>query len=389
MKQRWKDLNLCTGTSCDGMVRGRAADIDGGRKSGDAGHPGRGAPRDRRSGVRPWAEIADPVLGGLHRRSRERPSPGDRGVPGVPHCRLLRRRAGPHRPARRWLRGRPGVADQRTRPDHHRVPGGGARVRGGGRPGRGYRRLLRAQHQRPRGRGRADRRRVPGLLPARVPPQARQVGARLAEAEGRSEEARPEGPGEARVHARGGLYDGSSPSQEGEGRQRGQEGRARSGGLPRPRLRPRRDRHPATRHRLRLRAAAEGPHEGGRGGRVRRGTHPAARARQLRRAGRKARPGHRGHPSGHRHRVPVRRGGGIPRCAGGSPHLARGRARARLAARGGPGSRGGARSGQRGDRVGVAAIRGAAGRRSPALYPDPHRPRRAGGGARGRGPSPP
>src|SRR5262245_27447114 len=31
VKQRWKDLNLCTGTSCDGMVRGRAADIDGRR----------------------------------------------------------------------------------------------------------------------------------------------------------------------------------------------------------------------------------------------------------------------------------------------------------------------------------------------------------------------
>ena len=33
MKQRWKDLNLCSGTSCDGMVRGRAADIDGRRKT--------------------------------------------------------------------------------------------------------------------------------------------------------------------------------------------------------------------------------------------------------------------------------------------------------------------------------------------------------------------
>jgi VWFA-related protein len=32
VKQRWKDLNLCTGTSCDGMVRGRAAEIDGSRK---------------------------------------------------------------------------------------------------------------------------------------------------------------------------------------------------------------------------------------------------------------------------------------------------------------------------------------------------------------------
>ena len=28
VKQRWKDLNLCTGTSCEGMVRDRAADLD-------------------------------------------------------------------------------------------------------------------------------------------------------------------------------------------------------------------------------------------------------------------------------------------------------------------------------------------------------------------------
>lgn len=28
VKARWKDANLCSGTSCDGMVRGRAADID-------------------------------------------------------------------------------------------------------------------------------------------------------------------------------------------------------------------------------------------------------------------------------------------------------------------------------------------------------------------------
>src|SRR5262249_36170808 len=33
VKARWKDLNLCTGTSCDGMVRGRAADIDSTRRS--------------------------------------------------------------------------------------------------------------------------------------------------------------------------------------------------------------------------------------------------------------------------------------------------------------------------------------------------------------------
>ena len=32
VKQRWKDLNLCTGTSCDGMVRERAADVDGQRR---------------------------------------------------------------------------------------------------------------------------------------------------------------------------------------------------------------------------------------------------------------------------------------------------------------------------------------------------------------------
>jgi VWFA-related protein len=33
VKARWKDLNLCTGTSCDGMVRGRAADLDAERKT--------------------------------------------------------------------------------------------------------------------------------------------------------------------------------------------------------------------------------------------------------------------------------------------------------------------------------------------------------------------
>ncbi len=33
VKQRWKDANLCTGTSCDGMVRGRAADLDGQQKA--------------------------------------------------------------------------------------------------------------------------------------------------------------------------------------------------------------------------------------------------------------------------------------------------------------------------------------------------------------------
>ena len=33
VKQRWKDANLCTGTSCEGMVRGRAADLDGQRKA--------------------------------------------------------------------------------------------------------------------------------------------------------------------------------------------------------------------------------------------------------------------------------------------------------------------------------------------------------------------
>ena len=32
VKQRWKDLNLCTGTSCEGMVRDRAADQDATRK---------------------------------------------------------------------------------------------------------------------------------------------------------------------------------------------------------------------------------------------------------------------------------------------------------------------------------------------------------------------
>jgi len=32
VKQRWKDLNLCTGTSCDGMVRDRAADLDNTRR---------------------------------------------------------------------------------------------------------------------------------------------------------------------------------------------------------------------------------------------------------------------------------------------------------------------------------------------------------------------
>ena len=33
VKARWKDMNLCTGTSCDGMVRGRAADIDMARRN--------------------------------------------------------------------------------------------------------------------------------------------------------------------------------------------------------------------------------------------------------------------------------------------------------------------------------------------------------------------
>jgi VWFA-related protein len=33
VKQRWKDLNLCSGTSCEGMVRDQAADIDGNRRS--------------------------------------------------------------------------------------------------------------------------------------------------------------------------------------------------------------------------------------------------------------------------------------------------------------------------------------------------------------------
>ncbi|HEY2944574.1 MAG TPA: VWA domain-containing protein [Vicinamibacteria bacterium] len=33
VKQRWKDLNLCTGSSCEGMVRDRAADLDGTRRS--------------------------------------------------------------------------------------------------------------------------------------------------------------------------------------------------------------------------------------------------------------------------------------------------------------------------------------------------------------------
>ena len=32
VKARWKDLNLCTGTSCDGMVRDRAADLDNTRR---------------------------------------------------------------------------------------------------------------------------------------------------------------------------------------------------------------------------------------------------------------------------------------------------------------------------------------------------------------------
>jgi VWFA-related protein len=31
VKERWKDLNLCTGTSCEGMVRDQAADLDGNR----------------------------------------------------------------------------------------------------------------------------------------------------------------------------------------------------------------------------------------------------------------------------------------------------------------------------------------------------------------------
>jgi len=33
VKQRWKDANLCTGTSCDGMVRSRAADLDMARRN--------------------------------------------------------------------------------------------------------------------------------------------------------------------------------------------------------------------------------------------------------------------------------------------------------------------------------------------------------------------
>ena len=33
VKQRWKDLNLCSGTSCEGMVRGQATDIDVNRRS--------------------------------------------------------------------------------------------------------------------------------------------------------------------------------------------------------------------------------------------------------------------------------------------------------------------------------------------------------------------
>jgi VWFA-related protein len=33
VKQRWKDANLCTGTSCDGMVRDLAADVDAQRKA--------------------------------------------------------------------------------------------------------------------------------------------------------------------------------------------------------------------------------------------------------------------------------------------------------------------------------------------------------------------
>src|SRR5262249_4018963 len=32
VKQRWKDLNLCTGTSCEGMVRDHAADQDATRR---------------------------------------------------------------------------------------------------------------------------------------------------------------------------------------------------------------------------------------------------------------------------------------------------------------------------------------------------------------------
>jgi VWFA-related protein len=33
VKQRWQDLNLCTGTSCEGMVRDHAADLDGTRRA--------------------------------------------------------------------------------------------------------------------------------------------------------------------------------------------------------------------------------------------------------------------------------------------------------------------------------------------------------------------
>jgi VWFA-related protein len=33
VKQRWKDLNLCSGTSCEGMVRDQATDIDSNRRS--------------------------------------------------------------------------------------------------------------------------------------------------------------------------------------------------------------------------------------------------------------------------------------------------------------------------------------------------------------------
>ena len=32
VKKRWSDLNLCTGTSCEGMVRDHAADLDGARR---------------------------------------------------------------------------------------------------------------------------------------------------------------------------------------------------------------------------------------------------------------------------------------------------------------------------------------------------------------------
>ena len=196
VKQRWKDLNLCSGTSCDGMVRGRAADIDGRRKTRTV---------LTLDALRRGIESLAPVRGRkamllfserLPRRPRDRPPPRDRRVAGGPDRDLFRRRSRPSGPVgRRWLGGRRGVAGRRARPHHHRLPGRRPRVGGDGGPGRRLRRVLGEEQQRPRGGSRADRRRVARVLHARVLPAAGQVVARLAQAQGRGEEAGPQGAG--------------------------------------------------------------------------------------------------------------------------------------------------------------------------------------------------